>query len=67
MKLYVRWCWTPLGACPALFDEAGNLLPSQTGCSVSARVGEPPSVTVSFMVDGEGVIIDPQVDPNAKR
>lgn len=60
MKLFVRWLKGAYGGVPALFDESGALLPCQTECKVSARVGQLSEVTVTFVVDDASVVIEPQ-------
>ena len=42
----------PLGPLPILCDEAGIALPGQHGAKLEYSVGEMPTITVTFDVDG---------------
>ena len=45
------------GKAIVLHDEQGNALPGQLGSTVTCHVGECSTVTVTFEVDGENVVL----------
>ena len=55
MKLFIR----VENGMPTLFDELGNCLPGQVGCSYdSGDDNNDPTLTMTFQIDGKKVVFE---------
>lgn len=57
MKLILKPIGSSRGRQFALFDETGAMLPKQRDVIIEQKLGEPKTVTITFVIDGEFIQI----------